>query len=46
MVSNFHNGKNYEKMTKEDILAFLNKLRKSQMKTQLTNGLEASMADI
>ncbi len=29
-LSNFHSGKNYEQMTKEDILAFLNKLRKSQ----------------
>ena len=29
-LSDFHNGKNYENMTKEDILAFLNKLRRSQ----------------
>ena len=28
-LSNFHCGKNYENMTKEDILSFLNKLRKS-----------------
>jgi integrase len=29
-LSDFHSAKNYEQMTKEDILAFLNKLRKSQ----------------
>ena len=31
-LSNYHNGKNYEDMTKEDILAFLNNLRKSSDK--------------
>ena len=29
-LSDFHSAKNYEQMTTEDILAFLNKLRKSQ----------------